>query len=105
MLSRALRCAVVVLGVVLFGERALAAPVGFDVNRLDPSERGSDWFANESLDLRGHVRPAVGLLGDYGYKPLVVYNADGSERAAIVKHQLYAHLGAGLILFDRLRLD
>jgi outer membrane protein OmpA-like peptidoglycan-associated protein len=83
----------------------LAAPVGFDVNRLDPSERGSDWFANESLDLRGHVRPAVGLLGDYGYKPLVVYNADGSERAAIVKHQLYAHLGAGLILFDRLRLD
>ena len=26
---------------------------GFALNRFDPSEHGSDWFANESLDLRG----------------------------------------------------
>src|SRR6185312_17322374 len=39
------------------------------------------------------------------YKPFVLYNADDSERAAIVRHQLFAHLGAGIVLFDRLRLD
>jgi outer membrane protein OmpA-like peptidoglycan-associated protein len=84
---------------------AWAGPVGFDVNRLEPSETGSDWFANESLDLRGSGRLALGVVGDYGYKPLVIYNADGSERAAIVNRQLFDHIGAGLILVNRLRLD
>jgi OOP family OmpA-OmpF porin len=31
---------------------------GFAVNRFEPSERGSDWFTNESLDLRGHMLSA-----------------------------------------------
>src|SRR4051812_25157863 len=43
---------------------------GFSVNRFEPSERGSDWFTNESLDLRGAVRPAFGVVGDYQYRPL-----------------------------------
>src|SRR5437868_11294480 len=84
---------------------AAAGPIGFDVNRFNPSESGSDWFANESLDLRGSGRLALGIVGDYGYKPFVLYNGDDSERAAIVRHQLFAHFGAGIILFDRLRLD
>jgi hypothetical protein len=37
----------------LVEREAGADPIGFDVNRLEPSETGSDWFANESLDLRG----------------------------------------------------
>jgi outer membrane protein OmpA-like peptidoglycan-associated protein len=98
--------AVVALVMGVSGSDAAAAgPIGFDVNRFDPSESGSDWFANESLDLRGNGRLALGLVGDYGYKPFVLYNGDDSERAAIVRHQLFAHFGVGLVLFDRLRLD
>jgi OOP family OmpA-OmpF porin len=78
---------------------------GFALDRFDPSERGSDWFAVESLDLRGHMRPAVGLVGDWAYKPLVVYDKrTGDEVSALVENQLYAHIGGNLILWDRLRL-
>src|SRR4029078_5295598 len=84
---------------------AQAQSDGFALNHFDPSERGSDWFANESLDLRGNGRLAVGLVGYYAYKRLAVYAADGSERTVIVRHQLFGHLGAGVILIDRLRLD
>jgi OOP family OmpA-OmpF porin len=76
----------------------------FALDRYEPSERGSDWFANESLDLRGHVRPALGVVGDWAYRPLVLYDANGDEQAAVVEHQVFAHLGGALILWDRLRL-
>lgn len=77
---------------------------GFALDRYEPSERGSDWFANESLDLRGNGRLALGVVGDYAYKPLVFYDASGDEQAAVVEHQLFVHLGGAVILFDRLRL-
>ncbi|MBI5534993.1 MAG: OmpA family protein [Deltaproteobacteria bacterium] len=77
---------------------------GFNLDRFEPSERGSDWFALESLDLRGHVRPAFGVVGDYGYKPLVLYDLNDNERAAIVRHSMIAHIGGSLVLWDRLRL-
>src|SRR5687767_15387403 len=67
---------------------AKAQNAGFAVNRFEPSERGSHWFVRESLDFRGNVRPAIGVVGDYQYKPLVIYNTDGSERSAVVKHML-----------------
>jgi OOP family OmpA-OmpF porin len=77
---------------------------GFALDRFNPSERGSDWFALDSLDLRGNLRPAVGVVGDYGYRPLVIYNADGSVRTPLVGDQLFVHLGAALNLWDRLRV-
>jgi outer membrane protein OmpA-like peptidoglycan-associated protein len=77
---------------------------GFALDRFDPSERGSEWYANETLDFRGHLRPALGLTANYTFKPLVIYNSDDSEAAALVKQQLMAHLGGSLILFNRLRL-
>jgi OOP family OmpA-OmpF porin len=78
---------------------------GFAIDRFDPSERGSEWFVLDTLDMRGHVRPAIGLVGDYGYKPLVFYdNTTGDETQALIKHQLYAHVGASLVLWERLRL-
>lgn len=77
---------------------------GFAVDRFEPSERGSDWFANESLDLRGKFRPAIGVVGDYAYRPLVVYAPDGSVLKSPVRNMLFAHVGASAVLFDRLRL-
>ncbi|MEZ4221246.1 MAG: OmpA family protein [Polyangiaceae bacterium] len=76
---------------------------GFALNRFEPSERGSEWFANESLDLRGHQRFAAGLVLDYGYKPLVLYDTKGDEIDAIVAHQLFGHLGGNVILWERAR--
>jgi OmpA-OmpF porin, OOP family len=84
---------------------ASAQNAGFAVNRFEPSERGSHWFVMESLDFRGNVRPAVGVVGDYQYKPLVIYNTDGSERAAVVKHMLTTHVGASLVLGEAIRLS
>src|SRR5579859_5510305 len=76
---------------------------GFAVERFDPSERGSDWFVLESLDLRGPFRPALGVVGDFAYRPLVLYNPDGSVGRSIVRNQYVLHPGASLVLWDRVR--
>ncbi len=77
---------------------------GFALNRFDAAEAGSDWFALESLDLRGHGRFGVSLTGDWAYKPLVIYDGDGDEVSAVVEHQVYGHLALGTTLWDRLRV-
>jgi OmpA-OmpF porin, OOP family len=77
---------------------------GFAINRFDPSERGSDWFVLESLDLRGEGRLALGVVGDWAHKPLVLYAPDGTERQSLIKDQLFIHVGGGIILANRLRL-
>jgi OOP family OmpA-OmpF porin len=92
---------------------ALAAPgralaqsdaKGFAIDRFDPSERGSEWFVLDSLDFRGNVRPALGAVADYAYKPLVFYDANGDEARSLVRHQLFVHVGGSLVLWDRLRV-
>ncbi len=77
---------------------------GFAVNRFEPSERGSEWFALESLDFRGQARPALGIVADYSYRPLVIYNRDDSLRSSVVRNQANIHVGGSLVLFERLRL-
>jgi OmpA-OmpF porin, OOP family len=77
---------------------------GFALDRFNPSERGSEWFAMDSLDLRGSWRPAIGLVGELADSPLVLYNPDGSTRAIPVHHQLVLHPGASVVLFDRVRI-
>jgi OmpA-OmpF porin, OOP family len=76
---------------------------GFALGRFVPSERGSSWFALDSLDLRGQTRPAIGLVGDWAHKPLVIRNADDSERAAVVEQQAIVHAGGSLVVGDRFR--
>lgn len=90
---------------MLFSQSAGAAPTtsGFAVDR-PPAEAGSDWFHGESLDLRGGARPAIGLIGDFGYRPLVVRDADTAARIPVVQYQFFYHLSANLVLGDRLRL-
>ncbi len=80
-----------------------AAP-GFAINRFDPSERGSEWFALESLDLRGEARLAFGVIGDWSHKPLVLYAPDGSAKQSLIEDQIFFHVGGGIILAERLRL-
>jgi outer membrane protein OmpA-like peptidoglycan-associated protein len=75
------------------------------LNRFEPSERGSEWFVSESLDLRGKMRPAIGIVADYGYKPYVLVNrSNGEERSSVIASSFYLHPGASLVLWERLRL-
>ena len=78
---------------------------GFSVNRFETSERGSEWFAQDSMDFRGKLRPAIGVVGDYAHLPLVAYKTDGTIQNAIVRNQFFVHLGASLNLAERLRLS
>jgi OOP family OmpA-OmpF porin len=77
---------------------------GFAIDRFDPADRGSDWFAADSLDLRGSGRLMLGATADWADKPLVLYAPNGDEQQALIKHQLFLHLGADVLLADRLRL-
>ena len=84
--------------------RAQTPVPGFALDRFQPAERGSDWFGLESLDLRGSGRFALGVVGDYARKPLVIYDTADNEVTAPVSDQLVLHLGAALVLGDRVRL-
>jgi OOP family OmpA-OmpF porin len=88
----------------LASSRLAGAQEGFALDRYEPSERGSDWFANESLDLRGHARPSLGFVLDYAHQPLVAYDSDGNEAATVVQTQFFAHLGGAIVLWDRVRM-
>ncbi len=90
--------------VVSVSSFAFADDEGFAINRFEPAERGSDWFTQDALNIQGHPRLAVGLTLDWAHKPLVLYDANGDEAAAIVKDQVFAHIGASINLFERLRL-
>ena len=100
---RALFAVLVVLGLSCSASsvRAQTVQPGFAVNRFSPSERGSDWFVLESLDFRGMVRPAIGLVGDYSYKPLVAYDQNGNEVDAVIRKYLSIQNLAIAIVSDK----
>ncbi len=77
---------------------------GFQADRFNPSERGSEWFALDSLDLRGDIRPAIGVVGEWSSGVFRLKNADGSAGATVVDQQLFLHAGASLVLADFIRL-
>ena len=92
-------------GLVLLASSASAQPQkGFVLDRFNPSERGSEWFVLDSLDLRGHLRPSAGgVVGTWAYNPLVVYDRDGNYVSSLVEHQVFVHPGASLVLWNRVR--
>jgi outer membrane protein OmpA-like peptidoglycan-associated protein len=80
---------------------------GMDLTGPEPSSVTSDWFAVDSLDLRGNGRWAVGARLGWSYKPLVIWGGpDGdTELAAVVRHQVSLRPGVAWTLWDRLRLE
>jgi OOP family OmpA-OmpF porin len=84
---------------------AAQAP-GFALNRFEPSERGSDWFVNDSLDLRGATNVATGVVFDWSYKPLVLHEGGEPQARAVgdvVTDAVFAHAGASFMFHDRFR--
>jgi hypothetical protein len=76
----------------------------FAVDRFEPSERGSEWFANESLNLTGTVRPSIGVATAYSYRAIVAQSADGTATRSPVRNLATLHAGGSVVLVDRLRL-
>lgn len=90
---------------------ALAPSVGsaqqqpaFNVNRFRPAERGSTWFASDSLDTAPYLPFVLGTTFDWAHRPLSVYNGSGDRIGDIVRDQYYLHFGAALTVVDRLRI-
>ncbi|HEY0881005.1 MAG TPA: transporter, partial [Archangium sp.] len=83
---------------------ATAVSPGASVDDFRGAAPGSDWFSTDSLDFRGTVRPSARVLMNYGHALLVVRNADGSVRGTPVENQLWFNVGAGVTLFDRVRV-
>ena len=85
---------------------ALAQPAGSRaIDRLQPGPPDSEWFALDSVVFEGHGDVSVSITGDYGYRPLVIYNADESRRTDVVRHMAVLHVGASVSLYDHFRLS
>lgn len=105
MLSRLL-LAVLLLTIAMAPRAARAQrSAGFADDRFEPAGAGSEWLAGESLDFDGHRRLAVALVDDWAWKPIVAYDAQGTEIAPLVSQQLVAHMDAALVLWNRVRVD
>jgi hypothetical protein len=81
-----------------------ASAQGYALNILDSAERGSEWFATESLDLRGHGRMSLGVTGDWAHRPLLAAQRNGQRARALVRNQLLVQPGLSLVLWQRVRL-
>lgn len=71
------------------------------VSRFEPAERGSSFFVADDLAFRS---PAVGATLAYGYKSLIVEDANGAEQAAPLRHQAMIHTGGSFVIANRLRV-
>jgi MYXO-CTERM domain-containing protein len=102
---RAMGAGAVVLALMGAPVRAqTSVSTGAAVDTFRSAAPGSDWFSTDSLDFRGTVRPSARVQLDYGHALLEVRNADGSVRSIPIQNQVWFHVGAGVTLFDRVRV-
>jgi outer membrane protein OmpA-like peptidoglycan-associated protein len=102
--TRGVHGLVTLAATTLIADRALAQS-GFALERFEPSERGSEWFVAESLDFRGDPRPIVGIVAAGSFRPLALYDSDGSLRESIVRDQVFLHLGAAVAVAELIRVS
>jgi len=72
------------------------------VDRIDPSAPGAEWFVLDSLDLRGNLRPALGVVADLAYHALGITSRSGTT-TVYQQAPLFAHVGGSLVLADAWR--
>ncbi|CAN5138827.1 hypothetical protein BH09MYX1_BH09MYX1_05340 [soil metagenome] len=102
--KRALVAFAATAGFLSSRDASAQAQPGFAVNRYEPSEQNNEWFANDTLDLRGKFRPSFGAQMEGQYRPLVAYRANGDVVASPVRNVGTLHIGAAMNFFDRVRL-
>ena len=106
MAARTVLAAAIAASILAAPLGVLAQTTGFSLNRFEPSDRGSDWFANESLDLRGNMRPALGAIVDWAYRPLVLEDATSpsAPQVEVILDQVFVHVGGSFVFRDRFRV-
>ena len=81
---------------------------GFALSRFEPAERGSHFFTIETLDWRSDGLPTFGLVFDYAYKPLVIYQVTQSgplqELKTVARDFFVGHVGGSINLGEQFRL-
>ena len=91
-------------GAIVSGAGASSAQTlvpGYAMDRYEPAESGGSWFVADSLDLRGRLRPSLGLVTEWAWRPQLFH--DASTTTALVGHQMFFHVGGGLVFLDRFR--
>lgn len=89
---------------VLCALETLARAQSFRLDRYAAPVHPDDLLWVERGIVEGKLRPFGRLSVDYSDDPLVVRNANGDEREALVDSQLGLHVAAGLSLLDRIQL-
>lgn len=99
-------------GLALGAAVAVAAPSGaqtlsqFSLNRFEPAPAGDRFFGVPGGNEGSHGSLRLGVVGDYAYRPLVLYAEDGDDRVgSVISDQAFVHLGLGVGLFGRLTLS
>lgn len=85
---------------------AAAQASGFAVDRFEPAQRGSDWFVNDGLDLRGAPDVAAGVVFDWSYKPVALRGSEAPDEPSsgnVVTDRIAAHSGLSVVFHDRWR--
>lgn len=78
----------------------------FALNRFEPAPTGDRFFGVPGGNEGSHGSLRVGLVGDYAYRPLVLFRDDGDGQVgSIVSDQAFLHVGIGAGLWGRLTLS
>jgi len=94
-------CAMAVtLGTLVLPARAQAQPL---LERFEPAERGSRFFAADSLELDGDLRFTTGVVMSYGSRLRTFRQSDsapgaGPEDSRLIENSFWIHPGASLVL-------
>jgi OmpA-OmpF porin, OOP family len=86
------------------GRAQLVTAQGFALDRFESSERGSEWFELDNLDMRGNFRLSVGMVGDWAHEPLMVKNLQGQNQQDFLTTQFIGQAGLSIAILDSLRL-
>ena len=105
-ISRALRSRRVLLSVaVLLCAGSVRAQEGADTRTFEPNAPGDRFQAVPDATVVGDREPWAGLSWDYAYKPRGVVEGRDEGSGVFGGAQVYAHAGASLAMWDRVRFE
>ena len=92
--------------VLLANAAAAQTQTGFALDRFLPAPAGDRFFGVQGGDAGGHGDLRLMVLGEYAWRPLVVYAPGGDQRLGdVVAHQLFIHPAVSVSFWDRLSLS